>query len=172
VHELLEKLTGGDRRSIGRSGEVAAEVLRDPGLFPVLVDGMLSDDPLIRMRAADAAEKVTRERPDLLVSQKGRLLRDVASIPQQEVRWHAAPMFSRLRLTPRERRLVFSILRGYLEDKSRIVKTASMEALAGLAEQDRELRPRILEILEELTERGSPAMKSRGRKLLARLKPG
>ena len=48
---LLEKLQGGDRRSIGRVDEVVAEVLDEPALFDTLFYGMLSDDPLIRMRA-------------------------------------------------------------------------------------------------------------------------
>lgn len=30
MHELLSRLTGGDRRSIGRSNEVVAAVLGDP----------------------------------------------------------------------------------------------------------------------------------------------
>jgi hypothetical protein len=34
------KLRGGDRRATGRSDEVAADVLDDPGLF----HGVLSDD--------------------------------------------------------------------------------------------------------------------------------
>ncbi|MEK7785160.1 MAG: hypothetical protein AAB658_07015, partial [Chloroflexota bacterium] len=56
---ILKKLEGGDLRSIGRSEEVAADVLADPALFGELFDGMLDDNPLIRMRAADAVEKIT-----------------------------------------------------------------------------------------------------------------
>jgi len=66
-------------------------------------------------------------------------------------------------------RIATEILYSYLEDRSRIVKTFSMQALADLAIQDPELRGSIVERLEELTRTGSPAMKSRGKKLLARL---
>ena len=55
---LLEQLAGGDRRSIGRSNEVVATVLADPELLSVLFSGLDHDDPLIRMRAADAREKI------------------------------------------------------------------------------------------------------------------
>ena len=41
-----------------------------------------------------------------------------------------------------------------------------MQALADLAEQDAILRPQVVELLEALVQTGSPAMKSRGRKLL------
>ena len=63
---LLKRLSGGDRRSIGNSLDVAADVLANPKLFPDLFSGMFSDDPIIRMRAADAVEKVTVHNPILL----------------------------------------------------------------------------------------------------------
>jgi hypothetical protein len=44
-----------------------------------------------------------------------------------------------------------------------------MQALADIAAQDDALRPAIVAQLEALTRTGSPAMQSRGRKLLARL---
>lgn len=169
MHELLYKLMGDDRRSIGRSEEVAAAVLEDPGLFPVVFGGMLSDDPVLRMRCADAAEKITARRPELLRPHKAELIRRVAKIDQQEVRWHAAQMFSRLALNAAERRKVAAILQEYLKDESKIVKTFAMQALADIAEQDESLRGPLVEQLKKLTRSGSPAMKSRGRKLLARL---
>ncbi|MGC1903907.1 MAG: hypothetical protein WA715_08825 [Candidatus Acidiferrum sp.] len=63
--KLAYLLRGGDRRSIGRANEVAALIAKDPRLFPELVSGLWSDDHIVRMRAA-AAEKVTREQPQLL----------------------------------------------------------------------------------------------------------
>jgi HEAT repeat protein len=170
MSDILKKLAGGDRRSIGRSDEVAAEVLADPALFGELFEGMLDDSPLIRMRAADAVEKITIEHPEYLRPYKKKLLKQVAKIDQQEVRWHAAQLFSRLELSKAERRLVVSILSDYLKDESKIVKTFAMQALADIAEQDAELRAPIIKKLETLTRTGSPAMKSRGRKLLAKLK--
>ncbi len=59
MHPLLKKLQGGDRRSIGQSAQVVAEVLAEPGLFGFVFEGMLDGDPLIRMRCADAVEKIT-----------------------------------------------------------------------------------------------------------------
>jgi hypothetical protein len=170
MNPILDKLKGGDRRSIGRSNEVVVEVLADPGLFGVVFEGMLDDDPLIRMRCADAIEKMTVSHPEYLRPYKTKLIRQVAAIDQQEVRWHVAQLLSRLDLAPKERRAVVAILQGYLKDESKIVKTLSMQALADMAEQDASLRAPIIRQLEELTRSGSPAMKSRGRKLLAKLK--
>ena len=170
MSQVIQELAGGDRRSIGQANKVAAQVLENPALFESVFDGLLSDDPALRMRCADVMEKVTRVRPEFLAPYKRRLLREIAKIDQQEVRWHVAQVFSRLELTRAERRAAVGILTGYLEDKSKIVKTFSMQALADIAEQDAGLKPAIMAQLEFLTETGSPAMKSRGRKLLARLK--
>jgi hypothetical protein len=170
MHPILAKLAGGDRRSIGRSSEVAARVLARPALFRPLFDGLSSDDLVMRMRSADAIEKITLERPDLLRPFRKKLFEIAGSSDQQEVRWHVAMMLPRLKLNPRERALALDILFDYLRDRSSIVKTFAMQALADLATQDVALQSKILPLLEELTEVGTPAMRARGRKILQRLK--
>jgi hypothetical protein len=170
MDDILHKLAGHDRRSIGRVSEVVQDVLHDPALFEVVFNGMLSDDPVIRMRSADAVEKITAEHPEYLQPFKEELIHQVARSEQQEVRWHVAQMVPRLDLSVEERELVVAILLDYLSDRSKIVKTFSMQALAELAEEDASLRDRLIPLFEELTETGSPAVKSRGRKLLARLR--
>jgi hypothetical protein len=167
---LLERLAGGDRRSIGRSNEIVAEVLREPRLFGDLFAGLLAADPLVKMRAADAIEKVTDRRPDLLQRRKGVLLRLAAGSEQPEVRWHVAQMLPRLRLSPAERAAAIGILKSYLTDAGSIVKACAMQALAEFAERDERLQPETVALLEELTRTGTPAMKSRGRRLLERLR--
>ncbi len=169
MNPLLQKLSGGDRRSIGRSDEVAAEVLAEPALFPLLFEGMLNDDPLVRMCAADAIEKITAQQPEFLQPYKTRIIEQVARINQQEVRWHVAQLLPRLALTSAEVAQVVEILLTYLDDPSKIVKTFAMQALADLAEQETSLRPQVVNVLTELTQSGSPAMQSRGRKLLRQL---
>src|SRR4029077_16667487 len=63
---ILALLQGGDRRSIGRSVKVVTIVSKNPRLFPKLIAGLWSADPLVRIRAADAAEKITRRNRELL----------------------------------------------------------------------------------------------------------
>lgn len=123
---VVDKLRGGDRRSIGRSGEVVAEVLADPSLFPALIDAMVEPDPLVRMRAADAVEKVSRSRRELLEPHRRRLLNEVAQIPQQEIRWHIAQLVPRLELMGVDREQAVELLIEYLDDASRIVKAFAM----------------------------------------------
>jgi hypothetical protein len=164
--DILRLLQGGDRRTIGRSDKVAAIVSKDPRLFPQLIAGLWSDDPLVRMRAADAAEKVTRSDRKLLRPYKKELLGLLAEADQQELRWHLAAMVPRLPLNPKERELAASLLNRYLQDRSSIVKTFALQGLAELAQDDPAIRPSVLEILREATRSGTPAMKARSRKLL------
>jgi hypothetical protein len=100
--DLLVELSGGDRRSIGKSNQVAAVVLSRPDLFSGLLKGMWDEDPLVSMRAADAAEKVSRRRPELLHPFKTELLSLLAEAQSQELRWHLAQMIPRLHLTTEE----------------------------------------------------------------------
>jgi len=166
---LLKRLRGGDRRSVGNSLEVAADVLANPRLFPELFGGMLSDDPIIRMRAADAVEKVTLHNPILLQPLKKKLLTKVALIDQQEIRWHAVQLFSRVEWTRPERTRIIAILQDYLKDKSSIVRTFAMQSLGDIAMKDVKLRKSIVKQLQELAENGTPAMQARGKKLLTAL---
>lgn len=170
MSDILDKLKGGDRRSIGRSDEVVAEVLDDTSLFDDLFSGMQHDDPLVRMRSADSVEKITALHPEFLEPYKTTIIEEVAPIDQQEVRWHVAQMVPRLELRGTEVNEVFDILLGYLDDDSKIVKTFSMQALADLSQQHADLIPQVTQILKEQTRTGSPAMKSRGRKLLVMLR--
>jgi HEAT repeat protein len=169
---ILILLEGGDRRTIGRANEVAALVSNHPKLFPKLIAGLWSEDPLVRMRAADAAEKVTRAHRELLPPYKKELLGLMAETQEQELRWHLAAMVSRLMLNDRERQTATSSLTTYLKDRSSIVKTSALQGLSDLAEKEPTLRPRVIEILHEATRSGTPAMKARSRKLLLQLDPG
>ncbi len=164
---IWQKLAGGDRRSIGRSNEIVASVLADPRLFDELFAGMLAPDPLVRMRSADAVEKITRTRPSDLQRHKRTLVTRIAQTDQAELRWHVAQMLPRLDLRPRELRRVLDILWLYLRSNSRIVATTAMQALAELAQRHARLRPGVVSVLQQCIAAGSPAMKARGRKLLA-----
>jgi hypothetical protein len=168
--KLKDLLSGGDRRSLGRSNEAEKIVLRQPRRFPELMRCMWSDDPVVRMRAADAAEKITVERPELLNPHKQELLGLLAEAEQIELRWHLALMVPRLELGARERERAAAALQRYLEDRSSIVKTFAMQGLADLAAQDSSLREMARRIIEESLQTGTAAMKARARKLLKKLK--
>ena len=167
---ILDKLRGGDRRSIGRSNEVVTIVRRHPMLFPDLIEGLRHADELVRMRAADVVEKLTVKNPEWLRPFRVQLIKLAAGAEQPELRWHLAQVLPRLELSRRDCMIVAAVFRRYLRDRSRIVKTFAMQGLADLTKQDPSLTKLIRPILSSLTKTGSAAMKSRGRKLLAQLR--
>jgi len=167
VNAVAVALIGGDRRSLGGANAVARSIVADPIRFADAVAAMLVDDPVVRMRAADAVEKASRANPALLVPHTRQILHRAARIDQPEVRWHVAQIIPRLALTARETTRATAILFEYLEDESRIVRTCAMQALADLALRAPALRRRVLPVLRRLTDTGTPAMRARGRKLLA-----
>jgi hypothetical protein len=179
ANPLRTKLSGGTRTSLGRTDAVVAEVLAAPQKFPALLACLAqaddedadasANDAILLMRASDAIEKISRQRPEWLAPHKLDFLSLAGDSDQIEVRWHMAQILPRLPLTPRERIVAIDILFDYLKDRSSIVKTHAMQALADFAAKDSKLKEKILPLLDELTEIGTAAMRARGRKLLAHL---
>ncbi len=163
---ILDLLAGGDRRTIGLSDKVVAIVSKNPRLFPRLIAGLWSEDPLVCMRSADATEKVTRSNHQLLRPYRKELLGLMNENKQQELRWHLAVIVPRLPLSGMERQLVTSLLQSYLADRSSIVRASALQGLTDLAQNDASMRPGVIEILRQATRDGTPAMKARSRKLL------
>jgi hypothetical protein len=166
---ILSLLKGGDRRSIGRSDEVVAIVSKNQSLFPELMEGWWSLDPVVRMRSADATEKVSRKKTELLLPYKKEFLGWMAEAKQPELRWHLAAIVPRLSLSSEERQRAVFLLSRYLGDRSSIVKTFALQGLAELTVDDPSIRSEVTEILREATRTGTPAMKARSRKSLLHL---
>jgi HEAT repeat protein len=168
---ILQNLAGGDRRSTGRSDEVAAQARANPSLLPALVDGMCSTDPLIRMRAADALEKATADCPERLQPFAGAILEVASTTGQQEVRWHAAQLLPRIAWNPAEYAQVIRVLESYLQDRSRIVVTFSLQALADFSRTDPLLRKQVVPLLDQMLNSPAAAVRSRAARLLRDLNP-
>jgi hypothetical protein len=184
TNPFLAKLSGGTRTSLGRTNAIVAEVLAAPKKLPALIACLAEADDeaadasnarhaqaaaVLRMRAADAIEKISRPRSEWLAPHKLEFLGLAGGTDQIEVRWHMAQILPRLPLTHRERTVAIDILFDYLQDRSSIVKTHAMQGLADFAARDPQLKSKIVPLLEELTQIGTAAMRARGRKLLAHL---
>jgi hypothetical protein len=168
--DLLHRLSGGDRRSIGRAAEAAAETRRRPNLAALLVRGMSHEDPVVRMRSADALEKASRTDAALLTPYAGQLLRLTEAAAQKEVRWHLAQMLPRLALTPKQRQRAERWLWDRLEDSSAIVRVCAMQSLTEMALLDPRLRAQWTPALQALVETGGSSVRARARKLLPLLR--
>ena len=168
MNTVLDRLAGGDFRSIGGSNRVVQSALANPKIFPNIFAGLLHADPLIRMRAADAVEKITKIHPEWLQPFKRTLLQKVVLIEQQEIRWHVAQMIPRLNVTVQERNGIVQALFTWLNNKreSKIVRVMALQALFDLAKSDTHLKTKVIRRLRELVRTGAPSLRSRSRKLL------
>jgi len=168
---ILKKLAGGDFRSIGKSNEVVKAVLLNPRLFDSVFSGLLEDDPLVRMRAADALEKISKQKPEWLQKFKKTILGRIALIKQQEVQWHVAQIIPRLKLSESDLIKVRKILDTYLKTtSSNIVRLMSLQALADLALQGRIGKDDAIRVIEQYTSKvNTPSVLARSRTLLKQL---
>lgn len=164
---ILDKLRGGDLRSIGRANEVAQKICNKPGLLGDLITGITSDDPVVRARSADALEKASSRYPELVQPYKKKFLTEFSGIAQQEVRWHVALIFSRLALTDKEIEQAVTLLFHWVEtETSNIVRVSALQSLALLSAGRKTLKKRVLKTLKQYAESGSPSLRARSRKLL------
>jgi hypothetical protein len=112
---IADLLSGGDPRSLGTVNEAIRIALSDRARLGELLECLFCADPVVRMRAADALEKVARQSPELLAPLIPRLLDDVAAIEQPSVQWHLAQMLAEVRLDAAQRRRAVAILKRNLE---------------------------------------------------------
>ncbi len=166
---FAELLHGDDPRKLHGVGAVVDVVLHAPQRFGELIACLGGDDPVVRMRAADAAEKITRAMPDLLEPHRAALLALAETTDQPSLRWHLAQMLPRAPLDPNEQRAFIGALRRWLDDGSAIVKTSALQALADIALDDPSLRRMVLPAIRKAIDTGTAAVRTRGERLLASL---
>lgn len=167
---IMKQLSGGDRRSIGKVDKVVSQILKDTSLFDELFNGLYHANDVVRMRSADAIEKISRTNPELLKPYKTKIINDISKSLQQELRWHLAQIFPRLKLTDKQKQQVVSTLLSYFkDDNSIIVKTFSLQALFDLSINDDPLNKTVLLLAKQACKTGKPALQSRAKKLLSKL---
>jgi hypothetical protein len=168
--KFQDLLAGSDRRSIGRANEAVTAVERDPARFEKLWDCLKNQDPIVRMRAADALEKITRKDAMSLQPQKSELCDDALDDGTAEVRWHLLPMASRLTLSAAEAsRLMARLSERLQRDRSRIVRVVALQSAFELAERHPALQADIRQMLDCASVSESASLRARARLILKRL---
>lgn len=167
MNDLVARLARGDRRTTGDATGVADMVAADPARLPELVECLFSPSAGIRMRAADALERVARVVPRELDSYADRLLTEIAAIDQAEVRWHVAQILPRLTLDEAQRWRAAALMVAWFEHgESRIVRTSALQAMVDLAEYDAPLRELAAEMMRAALRSGVPSLAARARRIL------
>jgi len=159
-------LQGGDRRSIGRADEAVESVRRAPRRFDELWACLAHGDPVVRMRAVDALEKITRFDAAPLACHKQALLANTFDDGTPEVRWHLIAMLRRVPLDAAEVAGTLKRLDRLLhEDESRIVKTAALQTAFELRFQSPGAQKTFAAMLAFALQSPWPSVRARARKL-------
>ena len=155
MHELLERLRGSD------ASEIAGEVVADPPLIAVLLDGMLGDDDGIRPLAAAAAEHAARERPELLAPHADALIDVAERARDPETRRFVAQMLARVELSDARADQATVILDGYLAGDDELVQAWALSAIVALANEHPRLRRHAGELVHERIDSDVPPVAER-----------
>lgn len=124
-------LSGGDRRSLGRTQEVVDHIISNPNQFDKLFSCSYSQDEIVRMRACDALEKICRQRPELFDNYKQPLLFELPKIRQASVQWYLAQIYTELDLSETQRQQAVSVMKDNLNNMDDwIVTNLTLESLA------------------------------------------
>lgn len=110
-------LTGGHANSLGRTPEVIQIVLGDKSRLPELYDCLFHEDAWVRMRAADALEKVCRQHRDWLLPYIDKFADQLHSSTQPSIQWHLAQIYEQVELTDAQRRVAQDWLAALLSSK-------------------------------------------------------
>lgn len=172
MNELLEKLSGGTLISDGRADEVVGEVLDDMSLLPKLVEGLQEEDDVIRGRAADVLEKISRFHPEKMIPNLQTFM-DLAvndSVPM--VRWHLAMIFGRMIFSEEYTEIVLPTLLELLKEDSVFVISWAIVSLTIIGQEFSHKRASILTCIEQLRSHPSKAIQVKIRNAFSVLRDG
>lgn len=126
-----------------------------------------SSHAVMRMRAADAMEKVSAIHPTVLQSPRRLVLDRLLESDAKDICWHAAQMLPRVQWPGSERPHVYTRLVQALDDPSRSVAANALQALVDLMRQWPERCADTARIVRRSVQQGSSALRARARKLVA-----
>lgn len=147
-----------------------AAVTARPERVSELFECLFSGDEIVRMRAADALEKVCRENPDIVAPFGDRLIEEISKINQPSVQWHLAEILRQIPLTNKQRLDAVKLMkRNLAESTDWIVLNQSVETLASFAKDDPTLKQYLVPILESYRSGQYKSLAARARRLLKSL---
>lgn len=162
---------GGHANSLGRVNEVIEIVLKDASRLDELYACLLHDDAWVRMRGADALEKVCREHPDWLLPYIDKLADELGASTQPSIQWHVAQIYRQVQLTDAQLRVAQKWLSSLLSTKEVdwIVAANAMDTLMKFTAEGSFPRSQMLTLLKVQQHHKSNAVIRRATKHIAAL---
>lgn len=162
---------GGKANSLGRVNDVISATLREPSRIEELYQCLFSEDAWVRMRAADALEKICREHPDWLAPYIDRLDHDFSLSTQPSIQWHIAQIYREVELTPTQQKTAATWLTQLLSNKDAdwIAAANAMDTLMEWTRDGRYPVEKMITLLEIQKHHKSNAVIKRTTKYLVEL---
>ena len=135
VTRLRIALGEGDRREIGRSTQVAREVLDNPLILPDLLDCLHENDEAVVSHAAHAIMQIGAAEPVLFEQHADRLIVLLEQPHQWEIGEQAPKVLAELDLTAVQMDRLIPILVRQVDDRSTIAAACALSALKRLADR-------------------------------------
>lgn len=159
----------GHKNSLGRVNDVIDQVLADSSRLEELYNTMFGQDAWVRMRAADAFEKVCREHPEWIVPYIDRIQNELSTCSQPSIQWHIAEIYCQVELDKGQKAHAIKWLKNLLSsvDVDWIVAANSMKALAYFAAHGEVTKTALRTSLKNQLSHKSNAVVKRAKKLLA-----
>lgn len=112
-------LTAGNHaNSLGRSAEVITTVLDDKSRLEELYICLFNEDAWVRMRAADALEKICRVHPEWLLPYIDRFTNELLGSNQASIQWHLAQIYRQVSLSDTQKHTAINWLQTLLSSKN------------------------------------------------------
>ncbi|HEX8763133.1 MAG TPA: hypothetical protein VF733_05245 [Candidatus Saccharimonadales bacterium] len=167
-------MAGGHANSLGRVDEVIEIVLNNRRRLNELYDCMFDNDAWVRMRAADALEKICRMHPDWLLPYIDRLAPELSTSDQPSIQWHLAQIYREVSLTDEQKYFAIGWLKSLLSSKEIdwIVAANAMDALVSFTKDGSFSVSKMTSLLEIQQKHKSKSVVRRASKLLAELSEG
>lgn len=163
--------TGGHANSLGEVPKVIQIVLDDQQRLHELYDCLFDQDAWVRMRAADALEKVCRVHADWLAPYIDKLARDFSGNSQPSIQWHMAQIYAQVSLTGQQKATAILWLKNLLSSKDIdwIVAANAMTTLVQFTKDGSFPKDQMLQLLAVQQQHKSSAVVRRATKFLAEL---
>lgn len=124
-------MDGGHANSLGKVNEIIEIVLQDKSRLEELYSCLFDEDAWVRMRAADALEKICRQHADWLLPYIDRFQKELSTSTQPSIQWHLAQIYEQVQLTAQQKERAQVWLKSLLSTKEAdwIVAANAMDAL-------------------------------------------
>jgi hypothetical protein len=117
-------------------------------------------------RAARALKHISEADPTALYAWRRKLLQIAFAVQDVRVQWNLTIVIGRLPLRGADKGVAIDLMFERMRHPSGLNRTFALQALFDLSANDAQLRTRVLPLVHEALESGTPAMRARARRLL------